>query len=117
MSTVIALPTPLSRRMVEEDLAEEAGLLAPDDRLTCAVHGRWIHQCVSSALHVNQVTRHRWCRGCVRELTVAVDELTGNVTMSCPVCGDGVSAASARLIAACCRSLAATRRVPELIAA
>lgn len=111
--TVIAMPTPLSRRLVEEDLAEDAGLLAPDDRRTCAVHGRWIHQCVSSSLHVNQVTRHRWCRGCTRELTVAVDELTGDVTMACPVCGDGVSAASARLIAACRASLTASRRVPS----
>ena len=115
--TVIALPSKLSRRMQEEDLAEDAGLLAPDDRLTCAVHGRWIHQCVSSALHVNQVTRHRWCRACACELTVAVDELSGDVTMSCPGCGEGVSAASARVIAACRKSLVATGRVRELVAA
>ena len=50
---------------------------APDDRLTCHVHGRWIHQCVASPVHVNPVTRHRWCRDCDTELGVVVDELAG----------------------------------------
>ena len=45
--------------LVEEDYAEDTGELAPDDRLTCHVHGRWIHQCVASPVHVNPVTRHR----------------------------------------------------------
>jgi hypothetical protein len=45
--------------LVEEDHAEDDGVLAPDDRLTCHVHGRWIHQCVASPVHVNPVTRHR----------------------------------------------------------
>ncbi len=102
-------PRSLPVVLATEDDAEDIGLLAPDDRLTCAVHGRWIHQCVSSPLHVNQITRHRWCRGCRTELTVAVDELGQDVTMSCPRCGDGGSAATTRLVAACRASLAAAR--------
>ncbi|GAB3745315.1 hypothetical protein GCM10027598_81750 [Amycolatopsis oliviviridis] len=92
-----------------EDDAEDVGRLAPDDRLTCHVHGRWIHQCVASPVHVNPITRHRWCRSCATALTVSVDELSGAVTMSCPRCGHGESAASARLIVACQASLAAAR--------
>ncbi|MFD5244316.1 hypothetical protein ACFWIW_07220 [Amycolatopsis sp. NPDC058340] len=93
-----------------EDDAEDVGRLSPDDRLTCHVHGRWIHQCVASPLHVNPITRHRWCRSCATALTVSIDELSGDVTMYCPRCGHGESAASARLIAACRASLAAARR-------
>ncbi|HET6286215.1 MAG TPA: hypothetical protein VFG15_05640 [Amycolatopsis sp.] len=92
------------------DDAEDVGRLAPDDRLTCHVHGRWIHQCVASPLHVNPITRHRWCRSCATALSVSVDELSGDVTMSCPGCGHGESAASAKLIVACRASLAAARR-------
>ncbi|MEV7549341.1 hypothetical protein AB0N89_06930 [Amycolatopsis sp. NPDC089917] len=92
-----------------EDDAEDIGRLVPDDRLTCHVHGRWIHQCVASPVHVNPITRHRWCRSCATALTVSVDELSGTVTMSCPRCGHGESAASARLIVACRASLAAAR--------
>lgn len=96
-----------------EDDAEDVGRLSPDDRLTCHVHSRWIHQCVASPMHVNPVTRHRWCRPCATELTVAVDELSGDVTMSCPRCGHGESAASARLIAACRASLVAKHSVAQ----
>ncbi|GAB2834873.1 hypothetical protein [Lentzea nigeriaca] len=102
--------------LVEEDLAEDDGVLAPDDRLTCHVHGRWIHQCVSSPVHVNPVTRYRhrratgfWCRDCDAELGVVVDELSGEVAMRCPRCGRGGSAATARLIAACRASIEARR--------
>ncbi|MDX3661142.1 hypothetical protein PV646_27890 [Streptomyces sp. ID05-26A] len=95
--------------LVEEDHAEDDGVLAPDDRLTCHVHGRWIHQCVSSPVHVNPVTRHRWCRGCDSPLGVVVDELAGAVVMRCPRCGCGDSAATARLIAACRASIEAHR--------
>ncbi|WP_329790569.1 hypothetical protein V1227_01410 [Lentzea sp. DG1S-22] len=70
--------------LAEEDHAEDDGVLAPDDRLTCPVHGRWIHQCVSSPVHVNPVTRHRWCRGCDTPLGVVVDELAGDVSMPRP---------------------------------
>lgn len=95
--------------LATEDDAEDTGLLAPDDRLTCHVHGRWIHQCVASPAHVSLVTRHRWCRGCRTELRVAVDELSLAVSMTCPRCGRGGSAATTRLTAACRASLAAER--------
>jgi hypothetical protein len=95
----------LAHWLAAEDEGEDAGRLDPDDRLTCHVHGRWIHQCVSSPVHVNPVTRHRWCRECAVELTVAVDELARTVTMRCPRCSEGSSAATARLLAACRASL------------
>jgi hypothetical protein len=120
MNTVMGLNAHKGRklavRMMKEDSEEDAGQLAPDDRLTCHVHGRWIHQCVSSSVHVNRVTRHRWCRGCEVELTVAVDELTGTVEMSCSGCEGGLSAATAKLVDACRRSLAVVRRVGAVVA-
>jgi hypothetical protein len=103
--------------LTAEDLAEDAGRLAPDDRLTCHVHGRWIHQCVASPVHVNQVTRHRWCRDCATELSVAVDEWAGTVAMSCRRCGRGGSAATSRLVDACHASLATAARRLTLVAA
>lgn len=110
----------LAQRLVTEDHAEDSGSLAPDDRLTCHVHGRWIHQCVSSPTHVNQITRHRWCRDCHTELSVIVDELTRDVAMRCHRCGHGTSAATTRLVNACRKSLRAaaaeTGRVTPLAA-
>jgi hypothetical protein len=99
--------------LATEDDAEDMGLLAPDDRLTCHVHGRWIHQCVASPLHVSPVTRHRWCRDCRTELAVAVDELSLTVLMSCPRCGHGGSAATTQLTTACRASLAAEREARQ----
>ncbi|RSM72628.1 hypothetical protein DMH04_42390 [Kibdelosporangium aridum] len=117
MNTVVQLRTSnLDLRLAQEDRLEDAGRLAPDDRMTCHVHGRWIHQCASSAAHVNQVTRHRWCRECRTALTVAVDELTLTVHMSCPACGDGRSAATRRLEAACEASLSYTKGRPAALA-
>lgn len=101
--------TDLAARLAIEDQAEDAGLVHPDQRLTCPVHRRWIHQCVASPLHVNQITRHRWCRRCACALPVAVDELTATVTIQCPNCQAGGSAATDRLITACQRSIAAAR--------
>jgi hypothetical protein len=98
----------LSRTLRSEDLAEDAGRLSPDDRLTCHVHRRWIHQCVSSPVHAHPVTRHRWCRDCEKALTVAVDEFAGTVRMTCPGCGAGGSSATTRLLAACRASLGVT---------
>lgn len=95
----------LAHWLAAEDEGEDAGRLHPDDRLTCHVHGRWIHQCVSSQAHVNPVTRHRWCRNCEMELTVAVDELARTVTMRCPRCNQGSSTATTRLLTACRASL------------
>jgi hypothetical protein len=108
----------LAQWLTAEDRAEDVGQLDPDDRLTCHVHGRWIHQCVSSPVHVNQVTRHRWCRDCAAEMTVAVDELARTVTMRCPRCGQGRSAATIRLLAACRASLSHANRTtqPHLVA-
>jgi uncharacterized ParB-like nuclease family protein len=108
----------LAQRLAAEDRAEDAGRLDPDDRLTCHVHGRWIHHCVSSPVHVNRVTRHRWCRDCAAELTVAVDELARTVTMRCPRCSRGSSAATTRLLAACRASLSRAGRTtqPRLVA-
>ena len=100
----------LNRRIAAEDRAEDTGLLHPDDRLTCHVHGKWIHQCVASATHVNQVTRHRWCRSCATALTVVVDEVGATVTMRCSRCGGGESAATARLLAACNASISFARK-------
>src|ERR1700754_3038557 len=105
--------------LAAEDQGEDAGRLDPDDRLTCHVHGRWIHQCVSSPVHVNPVTRHRWCRDCAVELPVAVDELARTVTMHCPRCNQGSSAATARVLAACRASLILVSRKkarPRLVA-
>jgi len=108
----------LAHWLAAEDRAEDAGKLDPDDRLTCHVHGRWIHQCVSSPVHVNPVTRHRWCRDCAAELTVAVDELARTVAMRCPRCSQGSSAATTRLLAACRASLshASSKTQPRLLA-
>jgi hypothetical protein len=101
--------TDMVTRLAIEDQAEDAGLVQPDQRLTCPVHRRWIHQCVASPVHVNQVTRHRWCRRCGCALPVVVDELTATITIRCPNCEAGGSAATDRLVAACERSIAAAR--------
>jgi hypothetical protein len=98
---------PLVDRLDAEDAAEAAELLEPDSRLTCHVHRKWIHQCVSSPLHAHPVTRHRWCRTCDTALTVAVDEFARTVSIRCPRCGDGGSPATTRLLAACRASLLA----------
>ncbi|MFC3456501.1 hypothetical protein [Amycolatopsis speibonae] len=100
----------LQARLAFEDRVEDMGVLDADDRVTCHVHGRWIHQCVASPIHVNPVTRHRWCRDCERALTVVIDELAGVVTMNCSRCGGGVSGATAHLLTACRASLRASGR-------
>jgi hypothetical protein len=107
----------LRARLVLEDRVEDTGELGADDRLTCHVHGRWIHQCVSSPIHVNQVTRHRWCRDCEMPVPVVIDELAGIVSMRCSRCGDGVSGPTARLVVACRASLRASHRGSALPAA
>ncbi|TWP50614.1 hypothetical protein FKR81_18505 [Lentzea tibetensis] len=109
--------SPLERHLASEDRAEDNGQISPDERLTCHVHGRWIHQCVSSSTHVNQVTRHRWCRSCNTALTVVVDELSLTVLMSCPRCGGGRSAATTRLLAACRASISFARKKPRHLSA
>jgi hypothetical protein len=100
----------LADALVAEDQAEENDFLDPQDRITCPVHRRWIHQCCHSDLHVSQVSGHRWCRPCRRALEVAVDEVAGAVALRCPKCHRGVrTRADAQLVAACAASLTAAR--------
>jgi hypothetical protein len=97
----------LAEKLATEDTAVEAGG-SPFERLTCPLHRRWIHQCIVSPQHVSPVTGHRWCRDCARALTVAVDELTGEVTLTCPRCHrrpEGI--ATRQTLRACRASLAA----------
>ncbi|MFC0109326.1 hypothetical protein [Kibdelosporangium aridum] len=93
-----------------EDRDEELGQLSPHERLSCPVHRRWVHQCVSSPLHVIPVTGHRWCRRCECAQLIAVDEISGTVSMSCPGCGEVPTTLPSRQIMRTCRaSLAAWR--------
>jgi hypothetical protein len=90
-----------------EDAAEERGL-DPFERTTCYAHRRWLHQCVSSPLHVVRVSGHRWCRRCECAVTVAVDELAGDLSLTCPRCGDmPPGPANRQVVRACRASLAA----------
>jgi hypothetical protein len=98
----------LATALTAEDHAEDTGRLDPLDRLTCRVHRRWIHECGHSNLHVIPVTGHRWCRPCRCALEIAVDELTGKVTLHCPRCDRGpTTKADHQLITACEASLTA----------
>jgi hypothetical protein len=91
-----------------EGQMEADGELDPLERTTCWTHRRWLHQCVSSPLHVIQVTGHRWCRDCSCPVTVAVDELVGDVSLTCPRCGRTPNnRASRQLLRACRASFAA----------
>jgi hypothetical protein len=93
-----------------EDRHEELGQLSPHERLSCPVHRRWVHQCVSSPLHVIPVTGHRWCRRCECAQLIAVDEVRGTVSLSCPGCGVVPTTLASRQIVRTCRaSLAAWR--------
>lgn len=93
-----------------EDRAEERGTLSPHDRITCGLHRRWVHECVASPQHVIAVTGHRWCRGCGRAVSVAVDELAGTVALLCGTCGVPDSLANRQVVRACRESLRASRR-------
>jgi hypothetical protein len=111
-------PVTLTEWLDAEDSAEDIGVLDPLDRATCPVHRRWLHQCAHSQPHVSMITGHRWCRPCRSELTLAVDELTGTVTVHCPRCGRGPrTRADHQLIAACEASLAAARSAARPAAA
>ena len=76
----------LAARLAAEDVAEEAGL-DPFERISCRLHQRWLHQCVSSPVHVVAFTGHRWCRTCAAPAAVAVDEWLGDVRVTCTRCG------------------------------
>ncbi len=86
-----------------EDSAEEAGL-SPFERVTCPVHRRWIHQCIASPMHVIELTGHRWCRDCRSAATVAVDELTATVSVTCPRCGRNPNNSATRQIERTCEA-------------
>ncbi|PXY30892.1 hypothetical protein [Prauserella muralis] len=120
-ATVQALPAAVhpdyadvrDRRLAETLTAEDAAELTgfdPLERLTCRTHRRWVHECISSRLHVFAVTGHRWCRRCASEASVAVDELTWQVRVSCQRCGQAPEGAATRQIVRTCRaSMAAAR--------
>jgi hypothetical protein len=73
----------LAAALTAEDAAEFDGL-NPLERMTCGLHRKWIHRCVHSPLHVIPVTGHRWCRHCATAANVMIDELTGEIRVTCP---------------------------------
>jgi hypothetical protein len=110
----------LASTLAREDRAEDAGGLDPTDRVTCRTHRRWLHDCVSSPVHSNPAIGYRWCRRCDHQALVAVDELSGEVTIRCGLCGRTPhSRANAELVDLCRRSLALARagRFPQNAAA
>jgi len=109
--------TALSATLTREDIAEEHEALTPHDRITCPLHRRWVHQCTSSPAHAIRLTGHRWCRACDSPVNIAVDELTGAVTLTCPRCHRSPdTAANRQLLRSCRASIEAARqnRFPAL---
>lgn len=103
----------LAAALSTEDESEERGL-DPFERTTCYAHRRWLHQCVSSPIHVVRVSGHRWCRRCECAVTVAVDELAGDLTLTCPRCGEmPPGSANRQVLRACRASLAAASEARE----
>lgn len=98
---------PLADRLATEDAAVEAGL-SPFERLTCPAHRRWLYRCIASPQHALPTTGHRWCRDCDVPATVAVDELSGDVTVTCPRCGRMPNTIATRQIVRTCRASLAT---------
>ena len=97
----------LARALTAEDQSEEDGLDALE-RITCRTHRRWLHDCVSSPLHVVIITGTRWCRSCRCALNVAIDQLAGDVAVHCPSCDETpANRATRQLVRACRASLAA----------
>lgn len=92
-----------------EDDAEDAGL-DPFERISCRLHLRWLHECVSSPAHVVAFTGHRWCRTCAAPASVAVDQWLGDVRVACTRCGAAPRGRATRqLIRTCTASLAAAQ--------
>jgi hypothetical protein len=111
---IVARDTPavdgLAVTLTCEDAAEERGSLSPHARATCPFHRRWLHQCVASPAHAIPVSGHRWCRSCNRPVDVAVDELDGTVSLTCPRCRRFPdTTANRELVRSCEASLAAAR--------
>jgi hypothetical protein len=100
----------LTRMLAIEDLAEDHQGASPHERLTCRLHRRWAHECITSPAHVIPVTGHRWCRRRRTSAAVVVDEVTGTVRLACQRCGRTPrSVASDQIIRACRGSFAAAR--------
>lgn len=98
----------LADTLIVEDAAEEREELSAHERISCPAHRRWVHECISSPAHVISVTGHRWCRLCDAEASVAVDQLTGSVSVVCTRCRKTPDTAATRQILRTCRaSLAA----------
>lgn len=98
----------LADRLTLEDATEENEELSVHERITCRFHRRWVHECISSPVHVIILTGHRWCRRCEAEASIAVDELTGSVAVTCTRCRCSPDTAATRQILRTCRaSLAA----------
>jgi hypothetical protein len=100
----------LTTMLAGEDLAEDHHGASPHERLTCRLHRRWAHECITSPAHVIPVTGHRWCRRCRTSAAVVVDEVAGTVRLACRRCGRTPrSAASDQIVRACRGSFAAAR--------
>lgn len=94
----------LADMLIIEDAAEDRAELSALERISCHLHRRWAHECISSPMHVIAVTGHRWCRRCEAEATVAVDELTGDVDVVCTRCRKSPATPATRQIVRTCRA-------------
>ncbi|MDI2032013.1 hypothetical protein QFW96_25550 [Saccharopolyspora sp. TS4A08] len=94
--------------LIDEDTAEDREELSALERISCRVHRRWAHECISSPTHVIAVTGHRWCRPCEAEANIAVDELTGDITITCTRCARTPTTPATRQILRTCRASLAT---------
>ncbi|MEV0054713.1 hypothetical protein AB0H34_29915 [Saccharopolyspora shandongensis] len=81
----------LAHTLVREDAAVGREELSP-------------HECISSLAHVIAVTGHRWCRSCEAEASVAVDEVSGAVSVVCTRCRTIPDTAATRQILRTCRA-------------
>lgn len=94
----------LAAALSTEDRAEAEDNMDPLERTTCRTHRRWLHQCITSPLHVIQITGHRWCHDCSCAVTVAVDELIGDIRLTCPRCGHTPDTRATRQIMRTCQA-------------
>lgn len=100
----------LADAMAAEDVAEERGMSA-FERTTCRTHRKWLHRCIGSPVHVVVVSGYRWCRDCLVDAVVTVDELTASVTVTCIRCRRPVTGiATEQIVIACRRSILLARR-------
>jgi hypothetical protein len=93
----------LAAALATKDAAETDGL-DPLGRMTCGLHRKWIHRGVHSPLHVIPVTGHRWCRDCSTAADVMINELTGEIRVTCPRCGLTPNPRATKQIVRTCRA-------------